>query len=523
MQGSRASTAQLGRWRCDDMHLILALTLLAPPAGPYVPLTPADHAGAPSFGAHEPVVGTHFFYWYKQSVGEHWIDHDGTDALTDHPLYRGEDYAYDSEEWWVRQIAKVREAGLDFMALVYWGMPGMDDSDHPVATGLSWSNVGARTLSKILERQLAAGEEVLPVGMFYDTTTLRYNYKDRQVPLDTDWGRQWFYETIRDFYSMIPPRAWARIDGDPIVILYGSAYAASQDDDLFQYVERRFEDDFGTGVHIIKNHGWPGDADDIISWGGALGLKLNTTAAVGPGYDHSAVPGREPLVVEREGGDFYVRNWEDLLSRHPRVRPTLVMVETWNELHEGTEVEPTIEYGHQYVYLTKHYADLWREVAYLPPEGPYTDAEVITWEPLESRGVDVPDVADGPVRKAYLDGRLCLTTDPTRPGEFLYVDAHRSFAFDQPATPVKVELTYWDDGYREAWIEYDSLDPDSSVRAGAFKRGPALPPSTGEGWRTVTFEIDDMRFGDRCNGADMRLAMEGSAPALSEARVRRVR
>ncbi len=70
--------------------------------------------------------------------------------------------------------------------------------------------------------------------MFYDTSTLQTNQHERSVDLTAEWGKEWFYETIRDFFSLIPPRAWARID-NPIVILYGAGYAERVGADLFGY------------------------------------------------------------------------------------------------------------------------------------------------------------------------------------------------------------------------------------------------------------------------------------------------
>ena len=62
--------------------------------------------------------------------------------------------------------------------------------------------------------------------------------------------------------------------------------------------------------------------------GGALGLKLHSVASLGPGYDHSAVPGRKPLIIPRDNGEFYRGNWERLLSLSPEHRPSMVAVET---------------------------------------------------------------------------------------------------------------------------------------------------------------------------------------------------
>jgi hypothetical protein len=105
--------------------------------------------------------------------------------------------------------------------------------------------------------------------------------------------------------------------------------------------------------------GWPGEADDEYMWGGALQPQWRSVAAFGPGYDHSAVPGRQALVRDREGGAFSERAWEQLLSQEPGERPWLVHLETWNEFHEGTEICETKEYGRRYLDLTRRFADMF--------------------------------------------------------------------------------------------------------------------------------------------------------------------
>src|SRR5690606_37588750 len=70
------------------------------------------------------------------------------------------------------------------------------------------------------------------IGMFYDTSTLRQNrvigpafHPGEHMDLTTPRGRAFFYNTIRDFFSLVPPDKWARIDGRPIVFLYGADHA----------------------------------------------------------------------------------------------------------------------------------------------------------------------------------------------------------------------------------------------------------------------------------------------------------
>lgn len=64
----------------------------------------------------------------------------------------------------------------------------------------------------------------------------------------------------------------------------------------------------------------------------------------------------EPLVREREDRACYPRSRETLLARGPRRRPTLVMVETRNELHGGADVAHSTELGRQYLELAPKYA-----------------------------------------------------------------------------------------------------------------------------------------------------------------------
>ena len=115
------------------------------------------------------------------------------------------------------------------------------------------------------------------------------------VDLTTGAGRLWFYGSIRNFFSHIPPRHRATIDGRPLVFLYTAAFAKDVDEGLFPAVREMFRRDFGTDLFVVKMRGWPGVADSEYQWGAALRPQLLDTAGIGPGYDHSAVPGRAPL------------------------------------------------------------------------------------------------------------------------------------------------------------------------------------------------------------------------------------
>jgi len=69
-----------------------------------------------------------------------------------------------------------------------------------------------------------------------------------------------------------------------------------------------------------------------------------------PGYDDSAlVESRpNPIIIDRQDGELYQALWDISIS----CKPDWVLVTSFNEWHEGTEVEPSLEFGDQYIELT---------------------------------------------------------------------------------------------------------------------------------------------------------------------------
>jgi hypothetical protein len=70
-----------------------------------------------------------------------------------------------------------------------------------------------------------------------------------------------------------------------------------------------------------------------------------------PGYDDTKIrkPGHK---VERRQGQLYGTLWEEAI----RASPDWILITSWNEWHEGTEIEPSLEDGDKYLGLTAGYA-----------------------------------------------------------------------------------------------------------------------------------------------------------------------
>ncbi|MGD8240942.1 MAG: glycoside hydrolase family 99-like domain-containing protein, partial [Armatimonadota bacterium] len=90
-----------------------------------------------------------------------------------------------------------------------------------------------------------------------------------------------------------------------------------------------------------------------------------------PGYDDTKI--REPgLNVRRHDGRLYEELWKLAIECDPH----WVLITSWNEWHEGSEIEPSLEYGDRYIELTARFAKRFKqtprapravEVAGLPP------------------------------------------------------------------------------------------------------------------------------------------------------------
>lgn len=330
--------------------------------GPYVSLQPEAFAQSKSFKATDRIVGTYFFYWYDVHTDTHILDADGTDALTTHPPTLT-DFSYTSTNWYRTQLLDMEAAGIDVALMVFWGGPAEHDPD----THLHWSFAGLSPLVEARDALVAEGHAPPSIGLFYDTSTLKHNQWNYHADLTTEYGRRWFYATVRDFFSCVPPRHWAMIDGQPIVLLYAAAFARKWDQEVLDYTKAEFAKEFGGRTPwIAPQDSWKLKGDNTCAWGGALSPKNPGIGEIGPGYDHSAVPGRQPLVRDREGGAFYERSWRTFL-RNPS---NFVMIETWNEFHEGTDIAESKEYGRQYIELTAEYSKRFKQGWKPPKEEP---------------------------------------------------------------------------------------------------------------------------------------------------------
>ncbi len=299
------------------------------------------------------------------------------------------------------------------------------------------------------------------------------------------------------------------IDGHPVIFLYSAAFAVAHDQSCIDYVRQSFARDFGGRVpYLVREISWQVQSDNVYAWGGALGLKNPGLASLGPGYNDSAVPGRTPLIVDRQGGAFFERNWTRFLWNPSR----LVAVETWNEYHEATDIAASKEYGRTFIDLNRKYADLFKAGVRPPPiRGPYSDVKFVSAMLQATNleiGLDQFDFADGATAATNVAGSDCRAAAPNPSGgRYIYfrIDDSFKWAFSMQ---LEVDVDYFDSSGGSFAVDFDGSDTNAPLN-GAYTRSATIISLTGSQlWRTARFNLSGAHFMNSQNGgADFRLAV----------------
>jgi len=174
-------------------------------------------------------------------------------------------------------------------------------------------------------------------------------------------------------------RAFLRLDGKPVIFVYGRVMGQVAMEEWPEIITRAREGyggDFiliadgyresfarmfdGVHTYIIAGALRGKTAQQMAAWSrtsfaNAVNLAKRrariSCVTVIPGYDDRKI--RHPgLHVDRLEGETYRVLWEEAI----RADPDWILITSWNEWHEGSEIEPSWEHGRKYVGVTAQYA-----------------------------------------------------------------------------------------------------------------------------------------------------------------------
>lgn len=269
-------------------------------------------------------------------------------ATTNHPLK-----LYDSNDPAVikEHISLAKWAGIDAFISSWWGMDDFTD----------------RAFRKMLE--IGEKEKGIPVKF-----TIYYEMVSRVAVNKVE-------ATIKDImyilneYSDSP--AFFKVNDKPVIFIYGRAMG-QLGERWREVVEEVKKLRKGKVLFICDSLDarWLDVFDGLHEYNpvGAVLAKANmfkryrnckevcekrgkiSCATVIPGYDDSNVRPKNPIIRLRDEGKLYRELWEEAI----KADVDWVLICTFNEWHEGTEIEPSVEYGRFYLQLTKDYANRFK-------------------------------------------------------------------------------------------------------------------------------------------------------------------
>ena len=412
-------------------------------------------ARAASFGRDDRLVMTYYYYWYDEAS----LDDPALSQRppSDPPL------DWRSVAWHERQLADMASVGVDVALAVYWG---------DTAT---WSLDGLEPMVEARENLLAAGIRAPAIGLFFDTNMYAMILPDRPGlnDLTTDDGLDMLADQIGAFFDRIPPCHRARIDGRPLAFFWR---ADTEDGDQFKFDDRTFDSltdrvvaDHGERLHLAVERSWQDAARqanvelgamDVYRWGAALnGPRFEgRTVAVGPGYDDTRIGGRPGYTRERTDGGTYSRDMRQAVMSGT----TWLLLETWNELWEGTAIAETEETGRTYLGITARYTALFHQFGREHARDAWFDLGT-------GHNAYLRRLADAPVEQGMpAEGAGRWGARPFREEEdgtgYFHFALDRRLGLTE-SRPLTVTVEYFDDGEGSFVLEYDSLDLAPSTPA----------------------------------------------------------
>jgi len=284
-------------------------------------------------GYGSPQVSDGWYHWDEGGHAPNEVNEDGYPDIgaTNHPSFG----LYDSKDPHVirRHLKGCGEAGIDGLIATWWGQGLFHD----------------KALAVALEE--AAGTAT-KMSVYYET-----------VP---ESGVRGVVDDLR--YLLVQygshPGFFVH-DGKPVLFVYGRAMGQLSAEEWGQGLSQVRADhevtlmaDTGSealiprfdGGHTYNPVGWVVQQADMATSYQELVQKCRNAgkiacATVIPGYDDSNIGRKRIQVAHRRGGELYKSLW----TQAEQSNPDWMLITSFNEWHEGSEIEPSIEHGKLYL------------------------------------------------------------------------------------------------------------------------------------------------------------------------------
>jgi len=315
-----------------------------------------------------PLVSNRWVHWPEGGHNPDAFDANGLPDLgaADHPVLG----PYDSHDPRVikQHLEWAEAAGIDVLIASWWGQGEFSD----------------QALGRLLD---AAAKTRVRISLYYEA-----------IPGSTEDGALRDLRYLLSQYGEHP--GIFKHDGEPVIFVYARAlnqipYAGWQrvlETIKEEYRVKLIADsadgrwaELFDGLHMYNLVGPVVGGSDMrrvyesLVWAAKSRGKISSVTVI-PGYDDSNIGRTSVIVAPRRDGALYDELWELAIES----RPDWVLITSFNEWHEGSEIEPSVEYGDQYLRSTASWAarykaaperTLWVEKSSMPvvavPGGKY--------------------------------------------------------------------------------------------------------------------------------------------------------
>ncbi len=276
-----------------------------------------------------PVLA-YYYAWWNQDVFERTL------------FKPFEPYNSDSNDVMQRHIQQAKQAGIDGFIVGWYGNGDRTDSNLAHMLDLGQQMGFSATIHFITTQFWGADDVIAQLRAFYENRAnhpAMVRYQGR--PVIFFWRASTFDNGTWDFIrGQVDPEHHAvwMADGDNFGVLSGSAWD-------------------GISPYAIA---WSGDpASQLPRWANvARGIAPDKlwNPVVSPGCNDTAARAAT-CVQDRGDGAYYQATWDGALASSPS---WAVVVSTFNEWMESTQIEPSQQWGDQYLNLTRQNADLFK-------------------------------------------------------------------------------------------------------------------------------------------------------------------
>ncbi|HGE72156.1 TPA: hypothetical protein ENX78_15060 [Candidatus Poribacteria bacterium] len=287
-----------------------------------------------------PQVSGRWYHWEEGGHSPNDVNEDGYPdfGTTNHPSHG----PYDSNDPYAirRHLKWCEEAGIDGLIATWWGQGQYHD----------------KALKVVLNE---AEKSPVKITVYYEI-----------VPANGLNGVVDDFKYILKNYGKHP--GFFTVDSRPVIFVYGRAMGQLNKDqwaEVLKQVKAEYDAIFIAdtdstelislfdGGHTYNPVGLVVQQVDMDQYYQKFVEKCRSVgkiacATVIPGYDDSNIGRKHITVTNRRGGELYKSLW----AKAEKSDPDWILITSFNEWHEGSEIEPSIEHGKLYLTLTRQLA-----------------------------------------------------------------------------------------------------------------------------------------------------------------------